>query len=64
MSDQKKHTIKVSDLFESQDERHDYEVSFRHWLVREIEKGRITTMEAVKEFNSSPFLVLRRCLAV
>lgn len=54
MGDQKKYTIKVSDSFERLDEKRDYETSFRRWLVREIEEGRMTTMEAVKEFNFNP----------
>ena len=54
MGDQKKYTIRVSDSFEQVNEKCDYEVSFRRWLVREIEEGRTTTMEAVKEFNLHP----------
>lgn len=54
MGAQKKHTVKVSDSFERKDEKFDYEVSFRRWLVREIEEGRMTTMGAVKEFNLDP----------
>lgn len=54
MGDQKKYTVKVSDSFERVDEQCDYEVSFRRWLVREIEEGRMTTMEAVKQFNFHP----------
>ena len=54
MGDQKKHPVNVSDSFERMDEKFDYEVSFRRWLVREIEEGRMTTMEAVKEFNFHP----------
>lgn len=54
MGDQKEYTLKVSDSFDRLDEKHDYEVSFRRWLVREIEEGRMTTSDAVKEFNFNP----------
>jgi hypothetical protein len=54
MGDQNKYRIKVSKSFERVDEKCDYEVSFRRWLVREIEEGRMTTMEAVKTFNLHP----------
>lgn len=54
MGVQKKYTVKVSESFERKDEKCDYEVSFRRWLVREIEEGRMTTMEAVKTFNMHP----------
>lgn len=54
MGAQKEYTVKVSDSFDLMDEKCDYEVSFRRWLVREIEEGRTTTMEAVKEFNFNP----------
>ncbi|MDA3616809.1 hypothetical protein [Polluticaenibacter yanchengensis] len=54
MSDQKKYTVKVSDSFELTDEKCDYEVTFRRWLIREIEEGRMTTADAVSEFNFNP----------
>lgn len=47
-------TTKVSDSFEHTDEKCIYEVVFRRWLVREIEDGRMTPAEAVKQFNFSP----------
>lgn len=47
-------TFKVSDSFEKTDERFDYEISFRKWLVREIEEGKMTTTDAVRKFNFSP----------
>lgn len=48
------YTIKVSSSFDRTDEKHDYEVVFRRWLVREIEVGKMTPTEAVKEFNFHP----------
>lgn len=54
MEDPKKYTIKVSESFEQVDAKCDYEVSFRRWLVREIEEQRMTVMEAVKTFNLHP----------
>ena len=57
MSKQKveeKFTILVSDSFEQTDEKCNYEVPFRRWLVREIEEQRMTVSEAVKQFNFSP----------
>ena len=57
MSKQKtgeKFTILVSDSFGQTDEKCTYEVSFRRWLVREIEEQRMTVSEAVKQFNFNP----------
>lgn len=54
MEEQKEYTVKVSDSFDRLDEKYEYEVSFRRWLVREIEEGRLTTMEAVRTFNLHP----------
>lgn len=57
MSKQKtdeKFTILISDSFEKTDEKCNYEVSFRRWLVREIEEQRMTVSEAVKQFNFNP----------
>ena len=57
MSKQKsedKFTILVSDSFEHTDEKCNYEVPFRRWLVREIEEQRMTVPEAVKQFNFNP----------
>jgi hypothetical protein len=48
------YTLQVSDSFERTDEQHRYEISFRRWLVREIEEGKMTTTEAVKRFNFHP----------
>ena len=50
----KQFTLKVSDSFERTDEKYDYEISFRRWLVREIEHGKMTPLEAVKQFNFDP----------
>ena len=57
MSKQKseeKFTILVSDSFEQTDEKCNYEIPFRRWLVREIEEQRMTVSEAVKLFNFNP----------
>ena len=57
MSKQKseeKFTILVSDSFEQTDEKCNYEIPFRRWLVREIEEQRMTVPEAVKLFNFNP----------
>lgn len=48
------YTLKVSESFEKTDEKCDYEISFRKWLVLEIEEGKMTTSEAVKRFNFHP----------
>lgn len=48
------YTILVSDSFERTDEKCTFEISFRRWLVREIEEQRMTVSEAVKQFNFSP----------
>lgn len=50
----KEFTLKVSDSFERTDEKYDYEISFRRWLVRQIEERKMTTTEAVREFNFHP----------
>lgn len=48
------YTLKVSESFERMDEKCDYELVFRRWLVREIEEGKMTTTDAVKQFNFHP----------
>ena len=48
------HTILVSDGFERTDEKFNYEISFRRWLVSEIENRRLTIGEAVERFNFNP----------
>jgi hypothetical protein len=47
-------TIKVSDSYPRLDEHCFYEVPFRRWLIREIEEGRLTIPQAVKQFNFNP----------
>jgi hypothetical protein len=47
-------TIKVSDSYPLLDEHCNYEVSFRRWLVREIEEGRLTIAQSVERFNFNP----------
>jgi transposase len=50
----KTYTIQVSDSFERTDEQFSYELSFRRWLVREIEEQRMTVADAVEQFNFNP----------
>ena len=50
----KEHTLMVSDSFERTDEKNTYEISFRRWLVREIEEQKMTPTEAVVRFNFHP----------
>lgn len=50
----KKYTFLVSDSFEKVDEKNNYELAFRRWLVREIEEQRITQNEAIIRFNFDP----------
>ena len=49
-----KYTQKISESFERLDEKCDYELAFRRWLVREIEEERMTNSEAIKQFNLPP----------
>ncbi len=48
------YTILVSDSFEQTEEKYNYEVSFRRWLVREIEEQRISVPQAIERFNFNP----------
>jgi transposase-like protein len=48
------YTIFVSDSFERTDEKCTFEISFRRWLVREIEEKRMTVSEAIRQFNFNP----------
>ncbi len=48
------YTLMVSDSFEKTDEANSYEISFRRWLVREIEEQRMTIREAIEHFNFHP----------
>jgi transposase-like protein len=50
----KNYTIQVSDSFDRTDEQFSYELSFRRWLVREIEEQRMTIADAVAQFNFNP----------
>jgi hypothetical protein len=50
----KDHTILVSDSFERTDEKCNYEIPFRRWLVRELEEQRITVADAIERFNFNP----------
>ena len=48
------YTVLVSDSFGNTQEKGTYEVSFRRWLVREIEEGRMSVKEAIDRFNFNP----------
>ena len=48
------YTILVSDSFSRTEEKYNYEVSFRRWLVREIEERRMSVSEAIERFNFNP----------
>ena len=48
------YTLLVSDSFEQTDEKCSYEVSFRRWLVREIEERRMSVSDAIERFNFNP----------
>ena len=57
MSNQKtggKFVTLVSASFKHTDEKCRYEVSFRRWLVREIEEQKMTVTQAVERFNFNP----------
>ena len=49
-----KYSSKVSESFARTDEKNDYEISFRRWLVRELEEGKMTIKEAIDKFNFHP----------
>jgi len=49
-----KYTIEVSDSFGRTDEKFSYELSFRRWLVREIEEHRMTAADAIERFSFNP----------
>lgn len=51
---EEKFTTLVSDSFEQTNEKCNYEIPFRRWLVREIEEQRMTVSEAIKQFNFNP----------
>jgi hypothetical protein len=48
------YTIHVSDSFSRTDEKCSYELSFRRWLVREIEEQRMTVADAIERFCFNP----------
>ncbi len=48
------YTTLVSSSFEQMDEDFTYEISFRRWLVREIEELRLTPAQAIERFNLHP----------
>lgn len=50
----KEFSILVSDSFARTDDRHAYEVSFRRWLVEQLESKALTIHEAIRKFNFSP----------
>ncbi len=57
------YSTQVSDSFEKTDEKCNYEIAFRRWLVREIEEGRTSVSDAVKTYNFHPkngFETIRR----
>lgn len=47
-------SILVSDSFDRTDDRNAYEVSFRRWLVSQLEAREMTVGEAIKKFNINP----------
>lgn len=47
-------SILVSDSFDRTDERNAYEVSFRRWLVSQLEAREMTVGEAIRKFNINP----------
>jgi transposase-like protein len=53
-TEEKNYTTKVSDSFDQTDEKCSYEVPFRRWLIKEIEEGRLTTVQAIERFNFHP----------
>ena len=48
------YTFMVSDSFEKIDDNYTFEVSFRRWLVSELENNRITVAQAIEQFNFNP----------
>ncbi len=47
-------TVLVSESFTDKNKEQTYEVSFRRWLVRELDAGRITVGDAIERFNFNP----------
>jgi transposase len=57
MTEEKKaggYSIFVSESFTRSDEKCTYEVSFRRWLVQQLEEQKMSVAEAVKIFNFHP----------
>jgi transposase-like protein len=50
----KSYTTQVSESFDKSSKEGVFEVSFRRWLVRELEEGRMTTKDAIERFNFNP----------
>jgi transposase len=48
-----KKDFKISNYFEQTDENFTYEISFRRWLIFEIETKKMTAKEASENFNIS-----------
>ena len=47
-------SILVSDSFDRTDDHNAYEVSFRRWLVSQLEAREMTVSEAIRKFNITP----------
>jgi transposase-like protein len=47
-------SILVSDSFDRTDDRNAYEVSFRRWLVSQLELREMTVSEAIRKFSINP----------
>ncbi len=54
MKSGKSYTTQVSESFDKSGKEGIFEVSFRRWLVRELEEGRMTTKEAIERFSLNP----------
>ena len=50
----KEYTVLVSDSYDGASEKVTYENTFRRWLVRELDAGRITVGDAIERFNFNP----------
>ena len=62
MKSGKSYTTQVSESFDKSSKEGVFEISFRRWLVRELEEGRMTTKEVIERFNFNPvsgFTLLR-----
>jgi len=54
MKSGKSYTTQVSESFDKSSKEGVFEVSFRRWLVRELEERRMTTKEAIERFSFNP----------